>query len=423
MKKTDLFSSIVIAALVSPVLAQDEPDARIENRFHNIYRKYNQAPTPMEKWQEALGKTGDSNYTVQKGDTLWDVSETFFGDPNFWPKIWSVNSQIENPHEIVPKGVVQFVPGTSSEPPSMSLAKAAEVKAPEPPKEEEEGVDLMPQRPRQRQRIVEDVDLSKVQIPPPLKSHGPVAKIPASLPSYIYFRDAVKDAVVEIGPIKRADPNAPFYLQYFASDSEPASIGEVVEIESGSTAAGEGATVLIRGENLAAGMKVMAFEYLGSIKGGGGKINRVQGQLEVGPLVNSSKGIFRATVIKSLALVTTSAKLNSEDLPTATTADAGTMSPIAGEITGGQFDRDRKLFGTTSIVFLNVGAGAGVQVGTHLPVYRNPKSRIPNSLAIENPAEIGELQVVRVDNDSATAVVVRALDDIRVGDVTSGSLR
>lgn len=41
-------------------------------------------------------------YTVQKGDTLWDLSQKFSDSPWQWPELWKENSKIANPHRIYP---------------------------------------------------------------------------------------------------------------------------------------------------------------------------------------------------------------------------------------------------------------------------------------------------------------------------------
>ena len=56
-----------------------------------------------------LAEGHPDEYVVQVGDTLWDISATFLKDPWYWPEIWYVNPDIENPHLIYPGDVLALV--------------------------------------------------------------------------------------------------------------------------------------------------------------------------------------------------------------------------------------------------------------------------------------------------------------------------
>ncbi|WP_371375538.1 LysM peptidoglycan-binding domain-containing protein [Thalassotalea aquiviva] len=56
-----------------------------------------------------LKQDAPKTYIVQKGDTLWDISEIFLNEPWLWPKLWRLNPEIDNPHLIFPGDVLRLV--------------------------------------------------------------------------------------------------------------------------------------------------------------------------------------------------------------------------------------------------------------------------------------------------------------------------
>lgn len=53
------------------------------------------------------------NYTVQKGDTLWEISKLFYGDATAYMRIFEANrSVLSDPDKIFP-GQVLWIPGAA----------------------------------------------------------------------------------------------------------------------------------------------------------------------------------------------------------------------------------------------------------------------------------------------------------------------
>src|SRR6476661_5543146 len=65
-------------------------------------------------------------HTVQKGDTLWDLSQQYLGSPWYWPKVWSYNPEIANPHWIYPGNKVRFFPAGEEVPSRVEVGNAPE---------------------------------------------------------------------------------------------------------------------------------------------------------------------------------------------------------------------------------------------------------------------------------------------------------
>lgn len=94
--------------------AQQQPGEAVTSESKTATEPANQepaqsvAPDQNRKTAEpaesaaAPAKEEASQYSIKKGDTLWDISNTFLKDPFLWPFIWKANPSISNPDLIYP---------------------------------------------------------------------------------------------------------------------------------------------------------------------------------------------------------------------------------------------------------------------------------------------------------------------------------
>jgi len=90
----------------------------------------------QEPGEEVLRPESGLYYTIEKGDTLWDISRHFYDSPWAWPDLWHENDYIGNPHWIYPGDRIRIFGRQGMErvsktkPPSRPLPKVAPKEAP-----------------------------------------------------------------------------------------------------------------------------------------------------------------------------------------------------------------------------------------------------------------------------------------------------
>ncbi len=84
---------IMALALAAPGLVAQEPAGTIKVETHSSKWDYPKELTVPE---------GSRTHIVEKGDTLWDLSDKYLGNPYAWPQIWELNQWIKDPHWIYP---------------------------------------------------------------------------------------------------------------------------------------------------------------------------------------------------------------------------------------------------------------------------------------------------------------------------------
>jgi hypothetical protein len=414
------FLKIVTLTVATAVLAhaQDgEPDIKREERFHRIYKKYNEQPTSEEAWEKVLSGRKANSYSVQNKDTLWDISHTLFGDSSYWPKVWSYNTDdIQNPHEINPSQQIRFYPGTMAEAPTVGLADK------NAPAEE------MPSHVLEKN---EAGKLESIKIPPPKKKSRPVVKkLPESLP--LYRLGAVNKPPVdfEVSGARVVHPPAPKYLSFYIADNPVDSVGEIVEMEQpDERTSNENELVIVRVSNAANKRFIVVKDDVkisdpSEVLGNKAYVVEVQGEVELRERVNEGENLFRAVVKKAIQPLDTGAKLIPGTVQTFDTTPTPVTTAVQSKIIGGEYQRyDQRVFGTDNFVFLNAGAKEGLQDGSTLNIFLNERIRKSNTGAVSNDRVIGQVKIIKLADHFATGYVLDSTNEIEIGDYAGGSVK
>jgi hypothetical protein len=83
-------------------------------------------PIPDTRRSMAEGEAQEE-YLVESGDTLYDICDQLIDEPDYWPKLWSLNPEIKNPHFIFPGMKLHFYAGDAATPPFLQVVAEDDV--------------------------------------------------------------------------------------------------------------------------------------------------------------------------------------------------------------------------------------------------------------------------------------------------------
>jgi len=296
-------------------------------------------------------------YTVQKGDTLWDLSQRFGDSPWLWPDLWKDNRQILNPHLIYPGNRLLLFKKKDKD--TIINKKAEEIIAAPAPVE-----------------IKEIVRLYKYF---PIDTVGFIRKEPI-IPSGSLFK--VKD------------------------DKEMASTGDLVYIKPG------------KDVNFNPGARFTVYRVLGPIVdektealiGSQYYLTGVVEIKKIEPLYTLAEVIsaYRAISIDDLLMPY---EQRSPEIPIIECAKGIDGTIISAE-------EKREIIGDNVVVFINKGQKDGIKPGQFYSVYYQEKKRISPDSRDEiylDPVDFGSIIVLRAEQTTSSVLITKSDKDIYPG--------
>jgi hypothetical protein len=305
-------------------------------------------------------------HVVRRGDTLWDICWFYFNDPWQWPKVWSYNPSITNPHWIYPGDLVRLVPRGM-------IASVAPL-----PDDVDGGDDTQPSY-----------------------EPAPARRLEVSLRQVAFVdREALASSITVAGSVDEKELLATgdvVYLDYPAD--KPPKVGQRYSVyEPADTV-----------EHPRTGEAV-------------GKYVRILGELEVTSVKKDKRA--RAVITGSNHEIERGALVGPLVTQLRTVPPARNEVDAQGTIIA-MLTND-ELVGTGEVVFLDLGEGSGLKVGNRMYVVRRgdafeevlgPSSTIGQDDRRFPARALGEVVIVDVGDKVSIGLITLAVQEMGVGDL------
>lgn len=333
-------------------------------------------------------KEGETKYhTVVKGDTLWDISETFFGDPFKWPDLWERNPAILNPHLIYPGDVVMITPDKI-----VIVSRGDDIPPPVVSDELTEVPDLKVKKLKAKKKKVKKLK------PPP---------------------EPVQVAIVEPPPPAEVFHNPQIARHAFLSKEALSGSGRIASAEDSMK------TMLSKGEKV-----FISFKDTESIKVGDQFTIFVNSGEVVHPVTNEVLG-DRITIIGTLRITGTGkvvegtigdtfeeiqvgSRVMDFDPPRREAEIVATEEKIAGVVVAAADGRN--MMSTDTLLFIDKGTDDGIVNGNVLVIYKDrepaPDPLDPTKIIELPPERIGSILVTDANEGISTALVMESIGAI-----------
>lgn len=355
-------------------------------------------------------------YQVEEGDTMFDVCNQLIDDGNYWPKLWSLNPDVRNPHFIYPGMRLAFYGGDPETPPYIEVVA------------EDEVVPVEKGEVKEAELIVEAEEIpstgsegaSTVTVaPPPVTSDDAAISVvsPSELGS---DEDSLDGFIFSERKYQRDDVD--FVVPAFVFPEEQAPLAEVISGPLGEVMAGNEKTVMIeaRGE---IGMGTFSIlrpsGEVESLRSGDFVGYRYDFAGNVRILRKTKGGLLEGLVFDARTPVRTGDILvnfiaTKRNIPSA--SNVGSAFVANSSVIG--FDEPgRSAGGLGDLVFLEK---SGLSVGSFYTIFTTERNReishSDDSAVSEDAGSVAVVRVLEIQGESALGYIVAATGEVKLGD-------
>ncbi|NRA67832.1 MAG: LysM peptidoglycan-binding domain-containing protein [Pseudobacteriovorax sp.] len=348
-------------------------------------------------------------YIVEIGDTLFEICDQLLDEPGYWPKLWSLNPYISNPHFIFPKMRLRFFSGDSTSPPFLRVITEDEV------------------LPVDGEQITES-DLMREDVSRLLTRLERVDRTPVLTPNEMKPFPEIDEAFVSEGGVffsRQITVTVPAYI----FEDEVEELATVVAGSTGSLLIGRGEDIILELEDdeaeLEGTLTVLRYsekvynplsdDFVGYRYEFIGHINNIEVDSEdedvlIANSVLSRMGIMAGDLVVPFISVR-------KKVPMKATGEAVDGLTVLG------FDHpDTSIGGRGNFVYLDIDEEASVEAGQTIALYRNTRDTAGLFVRSELPnyyKPVGDAYIVEVNDTAAIGYITNDTFEIRSGNVSS----
>lgn len=398
--------------------------------------KYVKPSVSKTDWESLLTATNRQTYIVQKNDWLFKISKKLFGSGFYYPKIWAINDYITNPHEIEPGMVLVFDTGDMSSLPAVRLGTFS--------KETATG-EVLPQgftsfdsfgegaRPpwlEEKEKLkasgtyfqyatestIDDLKrLSEQSLITEYKNYSPPhLEIDQELPATYDETGFDKTSKLDI------NYKEGFFLNTFISNNPVKDFGEIDSAIHEGVMLRTAETIYLKLDNInpIPGDEFSIYRYDGKVSH---KKSERQGRkytivAQVKIIAKRDKNLWEAEIVDTVETVQRGDRVTSFTPKIDKIVKKFSPRKIEGVIMA-TYHNDQVLPGFGDVVYIDRGRADGVELGDIFEVWGFKDRLTEQNITYDPTYKNGEVTIISLTDNFATALISNARRDFRVGDV------